>query len=252
MITLRRADERGKSNLGWLDSRHTFSFADYYDPQQLGFSALRVINDDRVARGRGFGTHPHRDMEIISYVIEGAIEHKDSMGTGSTIAPGRRAAHDRRDRRPAQRVQSLQDRAGALPTNLDSPREDGSRAELRAEDVSVRRNEGKLRLVASREGRDGSLTVHQDMQLFAGKLEKGERALIELPPGRKAWVQVASGEVSVNDSRLGEGDGAAVEREKKLEIVAAGPSEVLVFDLPYGQLPKPRVEGFVCARRRLA
>ena len=224
MITLRRADERGKSNLGWLDSRHTFSFADYYDPQQLGFSVLRVINDDRVAAGRGFGTHPHRDMEIISYVIEGAIEHKDSMGTGSTVLPGD--------------VQRMTAGTGVLHSEFNPsktepvhflqiwilPEKTGLAPSYEQKTFPSEETKGKLRLVASREGRDGSLTVHQDMQLFAGKLEKGERALIELPPGRKAWVQVASGEVSLNDSRLGEGDGAAVEREKKLEIVAAGPS----------------------------
>jgi redox-sensitive bicupin YhaK (pirin superfamily) len=232
MITLRRAEDRGKSNLGWLDSRHTFSFADYYDPGQLGFSALRVINDDRVAPGRGFGTHPHRDMEIISYVLEGAIEHKDSLGTGSTIVPGD--------------VQRMTAGTGVLHSEFNPsksepvhflqiwilPEKTGLAPGYEQRTFAPEETSGKLRLVASREGRDGSITVHQDMQLFAGKLGKGERAHLELSPGRKAWVQVASGAVSVNGSQLAEGDGAAVERENKLEIIASGPSEVLVFDLP--------------------
>jgi redox-sensitive bicupin YhaK (pirin superfamily) len=232
MISIRRAEDRGKSDLGWLDSRHTFSFADYYDPNQLGFSALRVINDDRVAPGRGFGTHPHRDMEIISYVLEGAIEHKDSLGTGSKIRPGD--------------VQRMTAGTGVLhsefnPSKTDPvhflqiwifPEQNGLTPSYEQRTFTADETKGKLRLVASREGRAGSVTVHQDMQLFAGKLDKGETAVVELSPGRKAWVQVASGAVSVNDSRLGEGDGAAIEREKELRIVAAGSSEVLVFDLP--------------------
>jgi redox-sensitive bicupin YhaK (pirin superfamily) len=232
MITVRRAEERGKSDLGWLDSRHTFSFADYYDPRQLGFGVLRVINDDRVAPGRGFGTHPHRDMEIISYVLEGAIEHKDSMGTGSTVLPGD--------------VQRMSAGTGVLhsefnPSKTEAvhflqiwilPETTGLTPSYEQRTFAPEETKGKLRLVASPEGRDGSVTVHQDVQLFAGKLDKGERALLELSSGRRAWVQVAKGVVSVNDNHLGEGDGAAIEREKELEIVAAGPSEVLVFDLP--------------------
>lgn len=232
MITVRLADERGKSDLGWLDSRHTFSFAEYYDPHQLGFSALRVINDDRVAPGRGFGTHPHRDMEIISYVLEGAIEHKDSLGTGSTILPGdvqRMTAgtgvrHSEFNPSKTEPVHFLQ--IWILPEKT------GLAPSYEQRTFPPDETKGKLRLVASRQGRDGSVTVHQDVQLFAGKLAKGERASVDLSPGRKAWVQVASGAVSVNEHRLGEGDGAAVEREKQLEIVASGPSEVLVFDLP--------------------
>jgi len=232
MITVRLADERGKSDLGWLDSRHTFSFAEYYDPHQLGFSALRVINDDRVAPGRGFGTHPHRDMEIISYVLEGAIEHKDSLGTGSTILPGdvqRMTAgtgvrHSEFNPSKTEPVHFLQ--IWILPEKT------GLAPSYEQRTFPPDETKGKLRLVASRQGRDGSVTVHQDVQLFAGNLAKGERASVDLSPGRKAWVQVASGAVSVNEHRLGEGDGAAVEREKQLEIVASGPSEVLVFDLP--------------------
>jgi redox-sensitive bicupin YhaK (pirin superfamily) len=232
MITVRRAEDRGRSDLGWLDSRHTFSFADYYDPNQLGFSALRVINDDRVAPGRGFGTHPHRDMEIISYVVEGALEHKDSLGTGSKIVPGdvqRMTAgtgvlHSEFNPSKTQPVHFLQiwilpEKAGLAPG-------------YEQRTFAPRETNGKLRLVASREGRADSLTVHQDMQLFAGKLDKDESAVVTLSPGRRGWVQVASGAVSVNDSRLREGDGAAVEGEKELRIVASGPSEVLVFDLP--------------------
>jgi redox-sensitive bicupin YhaK (pirin superfamily) len=232
MITVRRAEDRGKSDLGWLDSRHTFSFADYYDPSQLGFSVLRVINDDRVAPGRGFGTHPHRDMEIISYVLEGAIEHKDSLGTGSKIVPGD--------------VQRMTAGTGVLHSEFNPsktepvhflqiwilPEKPGLTPSYEQRTFAPEETNGHLRLVASHEGRGGSLTVHQDMQLFAGKLDKGESTTVDLSPGRKAWVQVASGAVTVNDSRLGEGDGAAIEREKQLRIVAAAPSEILVFDLP--------------------
>jgi redox-sensitive bicupin YhaK (pirin superfamily) len=232
MINVRRAEDRGKSNLGWLDSRHTFSFADYYDPRQLGFSTLRVINDDRVAPGRGFGTHPHRDMEIISYVLEGAIEHKDSMGTGSTIRPGD--------------VQRMSAGTGVLHSEFNPsktepvhflqiwilPEQSGLTPSYEQRKFPDEETKGKLRLIASREGRDGSVTVHQDMRLFAGKLNPGERADLELSTGRRAWVQIARGEVKVNDQALHEGDGAAVEREKTLAVVATAPAEVLVFDLP--------------------
>ena len=196
---------------------------------------LRVINDDRVAAGEGFGTHPHRDMEIISYVLEGAIEHKDSMGTGSTVAPpGRRAADERGNRRLHSEFNPSKTEAGALPADLDSPREDGDRAELRAEDVSVakkRRASGRPR--RSREGRDGSVTVQPRHAAVRGQArERRARGHRAAPGAQGVGPGRERRRASVNDSRLGEGDGAAVEREKKLEISDCGPSEVLVFDLP--------------------
>jgi redox-sensitive bicupin YhaK (pirin superfamily) len=231
MITVRRATDRGRSQMDWLDSRHTFSFADYMDPKSMGFGKLRVINDDRVAAGRGFGRHPHRDMEILSYVLEGSLKHADSMGTGSVIRPGdvqRMTAgtgvlHSEQNGSDAEPVHFLQiwiepERRGLEP----------GYEQKRFEDAEKR---GKLRLVASRDGRDGSVTVHQDVSLYAGVFEAGERAELSLSPGRRAWVQVARGEVVVNGEALREGDGAAIEGEAKVSVEGRGPGEVLVFDL---------------------
>lgn len=232
MITLRPAAERGRSALGWLDSRHTFSFADYDDPRHQGFGALRVINDDRVAPGAGFGTHGHRDMEIVSYVLAGALEHRDSMGNGSIIRPGevqRMTAgtgvlHSERNPSRTEPVHFLQiwilpERSGLTPGY-----------EQRAFDLDAAR--GRLVLVASRDGREGSLTIHQDASIYAARLGSGERASLPLTPGRKAWVHVARGEVTLNDSAaLGEGDGAALRDEREVVLEGRSQAEVLVFDL---------------------
>ncbi len=231
MITLRPARERGHAEHGWLDSHHTFSFADYYDPKRMGFRALRVINEDRVQPGRGFGTHPHRDMEIISYVLDGALAHKDSMGTGSIIRPGdvqRMSAgtgvlHSEFNHSKDEEVHFLQiwivpEKRGIAPSY-----------EQKSFPVDERKN--RLRLVASRDGEDGALTVHQDMALYAGVLDAGASVTHTLAPGRHAWVQVARGEVTLNGQRLGEGDGASVSGEERLAIEAAAPAELLVFDL---------------------
>jgi redox-sensitive bicupin YhaK (pirin superfamily) len=232
MITVRRASERGESRTDWLDSRHTFSFADYLDPRYLGFGRLRVINEDRVAPGRGFGRHPHRDMEILSYVLEGALEHGDSMGNGSVIRPGdlqRMSAgtgvvHSERNASASEPVHFLQiwiepDRRGLPPSYEQKRVLDGAA-----------RNE--LRLIASPDGRDGSLTIHQDARLYAATLDAGASVALPVAPGRRAWVHVARGEATVNGQRLGPGDGAAAEGETQLEVAAAaGASEVLVFDL---------------------
>ncbi|HKQ68584.1 MAG TPA: pirin family protein [Polyangiaceae bacterium] len=232
MITMRRAVERGTSNLGWLDSRHTFSFAEYYDPAHMGFGPLRVINDDRVAAGRGFGTHPHRDMEIISYVIEGAIEHKDSMGNGSVVSPGdvqRMSAgtgvlHSEFNPSKTEPVHFLQiwiqPAAAGLPPSYEQ------------KSFSERERQGTFRIVASSDGRQGSVTVHQDMSLHSALFSAGDQALLELGLDRRAWIQVVRGEVVVNGARLGAGDGAAVENERRLEVTASSAAEVLVFDLP--------------------
>jgi hypothetical protein len=231
MLTLRRADDRGHADHGWLDSHHSFSFADYYDPAHMGFRALRVINEDQVAPGGGFGTHPHRDMEILSYVLDGELGHKDSMGNGSVIVPGdvqRMTAgtgvmHSERNAGKGKKVHFLQiwilpEKRGLAP---------GYEQKHFAPDA----RRGVLRLVASRDGRDGSITIHQDVALHAGLFDGDERATLPLAPGRHAWVQVARGSIEVNGQRLAQGDGAAISDEAALELRGGQGAEVLVFDL---------------------
>src|SRR5215813_3589134 len=213
MITRRLAQDRGHAQHGWLDSYHTFSFADYYDPHHMGFWALRVINEDRVQPGRGFGTHPHRDMEIISYVLEGVLEHKDSLGTGSVIAPGevqRMSAgtgvtHSEFNPSQVEPVHFLQ--VWILPERTGLPPSYEQRAFPAAE------KQGKLRLVASRDGRAGSVTVHQAVDLYTSVLAPGEAITHQLTPDHHAWVQVARGAILLNDTALAAGDGAAVSNE---------------------------------------
>ena len=231
MIQIRRSADRGHANHGWLDSRHTFSFADYHDPRFMGFRALRVINEDRVQPGRGFGTHPHRDMEIVSYVIDGALEHKDSMGTGSIITPGevqRMSAgtgvthsefnHSKTDQVHFLQIWILPERAGLPPSY-----------EQRAFPAGERRN--VLKLVASRDGRNGSVTVHQNLDLYATLLASGAATELALRPGRHAWVQVVRGQVRANGEQLTAGDGAALSDERAVRIEAEAEAELLLFDL---------------------
>jgi redox-sensitive bicupin YhaK (pirin superfamily) len=231
MIVVRPAEERGRANFGWLDSHHTFSFGDYYDPKHMGIGALRVINDDRVAPAGGFDTHPHRDMEIISYVLDGALEHKDSIGTGSVIRPGdvqrmsagTGIAHSEFNHSRTEPVHFLQiwitpDTEGLPPSY-----------EQKAFPIDERR--GTARLVASRDGRDGSLTIHQDVALYSAVLKAGNETAVELQPGRSAWVQVARGTVTVNGTSLKEGDGAAVFEETGIALTTDVSGEVLIFDL---------------------
>lgn len=232
MITVRRAEDRGHFDMGWLDTRHTFSFGEFYDPRFLGFSALRVINEDRVAPGKGFPTHGHRDMEIITYLLEGALEHKDSLGTGSVIRPGdvqRMSAgtgiqHSEFNHSPDQPVHFLQiwilpDRKGLPPSY---------------EQASIPKTERRdcLRLIGSRDGRGGSVTIHQDIDLYAGELTAGASLEQALAPSRSGWIQVVSGSIEVNGTPASSGDGAAISKESALKIVARTPSEVLLFDLP--------------------
>ncbi|MEW5850763.1 MAG: pirin family protein [Myxococcota bacterium] len=232
MITVRPSHQRGHSDLGWLGSHHTFSFSEYYDPAFMGFRVLRVINDDVVAPGTGFGTHGHRDMEIISYVLDGALEHKDSLGTGSVIRPGdvqrmsagtgvRHSEWNHSAKEPVHFLQIwiLPERAGIPP----------SYEQKRFDDATLRSG---LTLVASPDGRGGSLKVHQDVELHVAKPAQGQSMSHALRPGRHAWVHVARGDVSLNGTRLRTGDGAAVSNEERLELRAEGDSEVLVFDLP--------------------
>lgn len=236
MMTVRSGNARGAAKLDWLDSRHTFSFGHYFDPPHMGFGTLRVINEDRVRPGGGFPTHGHNDMEIISYVLEGALEHKDSLGTGSIIRPGdvqrmtagtgiRHSEFNHSQTRPVHFLQIwiVPERMGLEPGY-----------EQRTYPDADKRN--RLRLIASRDGRDGSVTVHQDADVFASLLEAGARLAHPLRPGRGAWIQVARGAVRVDGVRLSAGDGAAV--EEQLEIVieaiedAAGETaEILLFDL---------------------
>jgi redox-sensitive bicupin YhaK (pirin superfamily) len=232
MITVRKAADRGRSQHDWLDSRHTFSFADYYDPAHVAFSKLRVINDDRVAPGRGFGTHGHRDMEILSYVVEGAIEHKDSLGTGSVIRPGdvqRMTAGT--GVRHSEFNPSATDPVRFLQIWI-LPQAEGLTPGYEQRTFPPAEKRGRWRLVAAPDGRDGSVTLHQDVLLFAGCFERGEEASLSLAAGRKAWVQVARGAISVNGTRLEEGDGAAVEGEPQLGFADGASAELLAFDLP--------------------
>ena len=232
MMLIRHAAERGHANHGWLDSHHTFSFADYHDPRYMGFGPLRVINEDRVQPGKGFGTHGHRDMEIISYVLEGELAHQDSMGNGSVIRPGdvqRMSAgtgvqHSEFNHSKSELVHFLQiwiepERAGLAPG-------------YEQREFPAAEKRGRLRLVASRDGRDGSLTIHQDVDLYATVLGEGEAATLVLRPRRHAWVQIARGHARLNGEVLREGDGAAVSDERAVELVgAAGEAEALVFEL---------------------
>jgi len=231
MITLRPADARGHADHGWLDSRHTFSFADYHDPRHMGFRALRVINDDRVAPAQGFGAHPHRDMEIVSYVLEGALEHRDSMGNGSVIRPGdvqRMSAgtgvtHSEFNASPKEAVHFLQ--IWLLPEKR------GGAPGYEQRNFPAEEKRGRLRLVASADGRDGSVTVRQDVALYAGIFRAGERAEHPLAPGRHAWVHVASGKATVNGRALSAGDALALSEEPAVVVEGSDEGEVLVFDL---------------------
>ena len=232
MITLRPAGERGRSALDWLDSRHTFSFSDYHDPAHMGFRVLRVINEDWVKPGAGFGMHPHRDMEIITYLLEGTLEHKDSLGTGSVIRPG----EIQRMSAGTGVTHSEWNHSKAEPVHLLQiwivPAEPGIRPsyEQKAFDAAAMRN--RPHLVASPSGREGSLTVHQDVNLYAGRLEPGREIPLTLAPNRHAWVQMARGAADLNGVTLKEGDGAAVTGETRLVLGGVRDAEILVFDLP--------------------
>jgi redox-sensitive bicupin YhaK (pirin superfamily) len=231
MITVRKAGERGHARHGWLESFHTFSFADYHDPDQMGFRALRVVNEDRVQPGRGFGTHSHRDMEILSYVIGGALEHRDSLGNGSLIRPGdvqRMSAgtgvtHSEYNPSKAELVHFLQ--IWILPER------DGLEPSYEQKHFPAEERRGVLRLVASRDAREGSVRVHQEVDLYAALLGDGEVVELALRPGRHGWVQVAKGRCELNGVGLEAGDGAALSRESALRLSGAGEVEALVFEL---------------------
>lgn len=232
MIKIRKSAERGQADHGWLLAKHSFSFGDYFDREHMGFRALRVINEDRVHPARGFGTHPHRDMEIVTYILEGALEHQDSMGNGSIIRPGdvqymsagSGVLHSEKNPSEKEGVHLLQ--IWLLPNEKNaSPRYD-------QKNFSEAEKLGKLRVVASQDGRDGSVAVRQDVNLYASVLEADQKVELSLAPGRHAWVQVARGGIQLNGQKLEAGDGAAISDEKSLRFEAgSGKAEFLVFDL---------------------
>jgi hypothetical protein len=234
MIQVRRAKERGHANHGWLDTYHTFSFSDYYDPRFMGFRSLRVINEDWVKPGYGFPTHPHRDMEIITYVLEGSLEHKDSMGTGSVIRPGEVQKMSAGTGVRHSEFNHSKEEAVHLYQIWIQPERENIKPMYEQKVISGEEKQGKLRLVASPSGGNGSNAVklYQDAELFTTELAKSASVEHELADGRYAWIQVARGAVKVNGEELKAGDGAAVAQEKKLQIVGdADASEVLLFDL---------------------
>ena len=231
MMRVRLSEDRGFADHGWLKTFHTFSFANYRNPDFMGFRALRVINEDRVAAGAGFPTHPHRDMEILTYVVEGALEHRDSMGTGSVIRPGD--------------IQRMSAGTGVThselnPSNEEStrllqiwiePARRGTEPEYEQKHFDTDERSSRLRLVVSDDGRDGSIRIGQDVAVYASVLDEGDTATLEIGPGRHAWVQVINGELRVGDQVLDEGDGAAVSDEARLEFSSPASAEFLVFDL---------------------
>lgn len=231
MIELRKADQRGRGEHGWLSSRHTFSFANYYDPKQVGFSDLLVINDDRVAPARGFGKHPHRDMEIFSYVLEGALEHKDSMGTGSVIVPGdvqlmsagTGVAHSEFNHSADEGVHFLQ--------IWIAPNVKGAQPRYQQKNIADEEKRGKFRQILSPDGAEDSLLLRQDARVYAGRLDGAETAKVEVGADRYAYVHVARGSVKLNGVELGEGDGARIRSERELSFSDGHDAEVLVFDL---------------------
>jgi len=232
MISLRRASERGHANHGWLDSWHSFSFADYYDPAHMGFRALRVINEDRVQPGQGFGTHGHRDMEIITYILSGRLEHKDNMGNGSIIVPGD--------------VQRMSAGRGVLHSEYNPSRDEpvhflqiwilpdvqGIKPEYEQKHFEAAETRGRLRRLASPDGRDSSVAIHQDASLYATRLDGQDSARHELPPGRGAYVHVVRGRAKVNGQTLDAGDAAAMESERAVTLGEGIGAEILLFDLP--------------------
>jgi redox-sensitive bicupin YhaK (pirin superfamily) len=231
MLAIRHAEERGLAKLGWLDSRHTFSFGQFYDPQYMGFGHLRVINEDRVQPGQGFDTHGHKDMEIISYVLEGALEHKDSIGTGSVIRPGevqRMSAgtgiqHSEFNHSDSEIVHFLQ--IWILPEH------EGLEPSYEQTAFADEEKHGSLKLVGSRDGRDGSVTIHQDVDLYATLLTDKQAVTHDLVDGRKGWVQVTRGTIKLEEQQLYPGDGVAIDAAGRIQLTGTSDAEVLLFDM---------------------
>ncbi|MDJ0620702.1 MAG: pirin family protein [Calothrix sp. MO_192.B10] len=232
MITIRHSQARGIANFGWLDSRHTFSFGNYYDPNHMGFASLRVINEDKVQPAKGFATHGHRDMEIISYVLDGALQHKDNIGNGSVIRPGD--------------VQRMSAGTGILHSEFNSsdsdpvhflqiwilPNQNGLEPSYEQKTFSSQEKQNQLRLVGSQDGRQGSVTIHQDVDLYSTLIKNGEQVTHNLKSDRYGWVQVARGSVELNGQQLYAGDGAAISQEDQITLQGmADTAEVLLFDM---------------------
>lgn len=231
MLFLRRSQDRGHANHGWLDSYHTFSFAEYHDPKFMGFGVLRVINEDFIEGGRGFGMHGHSDMEIITYVIKGSLSHKDTLGNSAMIRPGE--------------VQRMSAGTGIQHSEMNSsdetthllqiwilPNRRGHQATYVQKSFEEEMKRNNFLLVVSSEGEQGSLTLNQDLKLYVGKMKPGDQKEVVLREGRDAWVQLISGQIQINDQALNPGDGLAISKETKLQIKSAGTSEFLFFDLP--------------------
>lgn len=230
MIAIRKSDQRGHFDHGWLNTHHTFSFADYYEPAYMGFRSLRVINEDRVQPGRGFGTHSHRDMEIISYVLEGGLAHRDNMGNSGVIRPGD--------------LQRMSAGTGVMHSEFNAserdpvhflqiwivPDKEGTRPSYEQKNFDHQERKGRLRLIGSPDGRDGSVTIQQDVNVYSALLAQGEEVSHRLADDRHAWIQVARGQVQLNDQILRQGDGASISNENELHLIG-NRSEVLLFDL---------------------
>ena len=231
MIEIRRSDERGHADHGWLNTYHTFSFASYRNPQYMGFRALRVMNEDHIEPGRGFGTHPHKDMEIVTYVLEGALEHKDSMGNGEILRPG----EFQRMSAGTGIMHSEFNPSQTEPVHLYQiwllPERDGIEPSYEQKQFPDEERMNRLRLVASREADDGSLRIHQDARIYLSRLEEGMHVTHMLAPARHAWLQVLRGSASLNDNALDTSDGAAVSGERQLNILATQATEIMLFDL---------------------
>jgi len=231
MIKIRRADARGHFDFRWLNTFHTFSFGDYYDPSFMGFRSLRVINEDFVRGGRGFPTHGHRDMEIITYILSGALEHRDSMGNGSIIRPGDVQRMSAGTGVTHSEANPSREEAAHLLQIWILPAEPGLAPSYEQKAFTEDQKQGRLCLVAAADGREGSVTVHQDASVYASVLSKDAEVVHSLTPGRHAWLQVARGEVTLNGELLNQGDGAAISAEEKIAIRGRENAEVLLFDL---------------------
>jgi quercetin 2,3-dioxygenase len=231
MITIRKASDRGHFKHGWLDTYHTFSFDQYYDPKHMSFRSLRVINEDRVKPGHGFPTHSHRDMEIITYILEGALQHRDSMGTGSIIRPGDIQRMTAGTGVSHSEANPSREEAVHLLQIWILPQEVGLKPGYEQKFFAAEQKQQKLCLIASADGRDGSVMVHQDVNVYAALLDDHNEVAHQLKPNRYAWIQVARGAININGESLEQGDGAAVSSEEKLGVTATEPSEILLFDL---------------------
>ncbi len=231
MIKLRKANDRGHFDFGWLDTYHTFSFGDYYDPSHMAFRSLRVINEDVVAPGRGFPRHGHRDMEIFTYILQGALQHRDSMGNGSVIRPGDVQRMSAGTGVTHSEANGSSDEPVHLLQIWILPAQEGIEPDYEEKKFPTEEKRNRLRLIISPDGDDGAVRINQDARVYASVLDQGQEVVHQLEPRRHAWVQVAAGTVVVNDIELNQGDGAAVSEESSLKIAAQDQSEILLFDL---------------------